>query len=445
MALTDVKPFTPQNYNFANYLANQGYVAREDGTYRRYNDDGNYDRLAGDKLREMRDTYDPFREYDQALRAQGYMALAPDRTRSDRGLMPESDINLLRFRERGMDFTQPFDPLLYTYPGSSLVNDSTYGQLLKFDPTQQVRQLPDINPEHPFQDFLKVAGAAFGGGALLQGAGLLGAQAGMGDFGAEAAAFGSAGDAAAVNEALAGLGETAAGGIGAGAGMGDFAAEAGAFGSTADVNAINAALGGMGETGGSMSFMSQLSDIASKIFGGGDVGIINENTGLSEILKKLGISNGGPLSTLASIASGIYGMNRAGDMRDLALRAMQEQDPFGPERAQYAAKLRELYANPSNVENLPGYKAGLQAIERSMAGNGYLGSGNMMLALHDYGGRMFDAEAQRLAQLAGAQFGPSGGGVLLSGNNLANTLANESLGSLGYGVRGIEDLLRRAF
>jgi hypothetical protein len=75
-------------------------------------------------------------------------------------------------------------------------------------------------------------------------------------------------------------------------------------------------------------------------------------------------------------------------------------------------------------------------VERKMASQGYNGSGNMMTALQRYGGDAFNSEAARLAQLAGANFAPSGGQALLSGNVAANNLASQSLGSLGYGVAG---------
>ena len=85
---------------------------------------------------------------------------------------------------------------------------------------------------------------------------------------------------------------------------------------------------------------------------------------------------------------------------------------------------------------MPGYEAGLDAVTRKMASQGYLGSGNMMAALQKYGGDFFNAETARLGNLAGAQFGPSGGAALLQGTNYANDLASKALASLGYGIRG---------
>lgn len=161
----------------------------------------------------------------------------------------------------------------------------------------------------------------------------------------------------------------------------------------------------------------------------------------STLLKKLG---GG--MNLLNIASGLYGLNRANATRQAGDDAAKRMDPFGGERAIYAQKLRDLYANPSSVQNLPGYQAGLQAVERSMAANGYLSSGNMMTALHDYGGKAFNDEASRLALLSGASFAPAGGNLSLAGRTSANDLTGKSLASLGFaGMNsGIMDLLKSA-
>lgn len=151
---------------------------------------------------------------------------------------------------------------------------------------------------------------------------------------------------------------------------------------------------------------------------------------------------GGPWSTAFALGSGLMGLNESKNMRRTAERAAELQDPFRGERGRYQAELRQLYDDPSRVERLPGYKAGLNAVERKMASQGYLGSGNMMLALHDYGGRAFDAEAQRLAVLAGGTAAPGGGNQLVEGNKASSDLMSRSLASMGYGVRGLERLFQ---
>lgn len=192
-------------------------------------------------------------------------------------------------------------------------------------------------------------------------------------------------------------------------------------------------------TGGSSLMNGGLGNLLKLV--SGESGGVPE---IDEILKKLGIKTGpGIVGTGMNIFSGLYGLNQSREMQKLAERASQQQDPFAGERGQYAGMLRDLMANPGAIINAPGYKAGEQAIMRKMASQGYLGSGNMMTALHDFGGRTFDAEAQRLASLAGANFSPSGGGMLLRGAEGANDLASKSLATLGYSSRDIEELLKR--
>jgi hypothetical protein len=152
-----------------------------------------------------------------------------------------------------------------------------------------------------------------------------------------------------------------------------------------------------------------------------------------EILKRLRTGQG--LGGALSVGSGLYGIYQSNQMRKLADQASSQQDPFGPHRAQYAAELSALRSDPSRLTALPGYKAGLQAVERRMASQGYLGSGNMMTALHQEGGRMYDAEVARLSTLAGANIGPNN--TRLQGNISANDILSRSLASLGYGAMGL--------
>ena len=68
-----------------------------------------------------------------------------------------------------------------------------------------------------------------------------------------------------------------------------------------------------------------------------------------------------------------------------------------------------------------------------------------MIALQDYGGRAFEAEQAKLAELAGATMRPDTGAVI-QGQAAANDTASRSLASLGYGVRDFNRLIfnRRA-
>jgi hypothetical protein len=150
---------------------------------------------------------------------------------------------------------------------------------------------------------------------------------------------------------------------------------------------------------------------------------------LEEIKKMLN----NPWLRAANTASGILGLMKASELSKLAQRAASQQDPFGPYRAGYAEDLRRLMTNPADVTKLPGYEAGIEAVNRGLAKAGYLGSGNQMAALQQYGGAFYDQAAQRLAQLAGAQFPPSGGEALLRGGALQTDLMSRALASLAMG------------
>jgi hypothetical protein len=150
---------------------------------------------------------------------------------------------------------------------------------------------------------------------------------------------------------------------------------------------------------------------------------------LEEIKKMLN----NPWLRAANTASGILGLMKASELSKLAQRAASQQDPFGPYRAGYAEDLRRLMTNPVDVTKLPGFDAGIEAVNRGLAKSGYLGSGNQIAALHQYGGAFYDQAAQRLAQLAGAQFPPSGGEALLRGGALQTDLMSRALASLAMG------------
>jgi hypothetical protein len=122
-----------------------------------------------------------------------------------------------------------------------------------------------------------------------------------------------------------------------------------------------------------------------------------------------------------SIAGGLYGMKTAKD-------AAGAMDPFGPYRGQYAQRLQALEANPGMVAQLPGFQAGIKALESSTAAGGYFGSGNAAAALTEFGGNFYERELARLAQLAGAGQSPGAGALG------AAQITGQSLAGIGYGI-----------
>lgn len=135
-----------------------------------------------------------------------------------------------------------------------------------------------------------------------------------------------------------------------------------------------------------------------------------------------------------NVGMGLYGLYQAQQTKALAQRASQQQDPFGPQRAQYQAQLQQLMSDPGSITKTPGYDAGLQAVTRKMASQGYVGSGNMMAALQQYGGDFYNQAVQRLMSLSGANISPTSGQVALQGNRDALTMQGQSLNNIVYGL-----------
>ena len=136
---------------------------------------------------------------------------------------------------------------------------------------------------------------------------------------------------------------------------------------------------------------------------------------------------GNGVGTALNVGSGLYGLMQSEQLRQQAMMA----DPLAQQRAGYARQLAELQRNPSSVTTLPGYEAGLEAVQRSMAAQGYQGSGNMMAALQQYGGNAYQQQLQNLYQLAGGNQ-PA---TAIQGQIAANQLAGRSLGTLGYAAK----------
>lgn len=133
----------------------------------------------------------------------------------------------------------------------------------------------------------------------------------------------------------------------------------------------------------------------------------------------------GPMALGMNALSGLEQMRMAQQLQQSA----QQADPMAAYRAQYAQQLQQLQQNPSSVANMPGYQAGLDAVQRSLAAQGYTGSGNMMAALQKYGGDFYQQQFNNLANLAGANISP---GVSLSGQQAAAQLASGAMNRLGY-------------
>ena len=82
-------------------------------------------------------------------------------------------------------------------------------------------------------------------------------------------------------------------------------------------------------------------------------------------------------------------------------------DPYGPYRQAAAQKLNNLMANPNSITQLPEYQAYQQAAARTIAAQGYTGSGNALVAAAQAGGTAYQQAFNNLSTLAGAGQSPA--------------------------------------
>lgn len=147
---------------------------------------------------------------------------------------------------------------------------------------------------------------------------------------------------------------------------------------------------------------------------------------------------GGSLADAASyanLAKGGVGLLQAAGMGGSTSAAASRADPFGPYREQYAQQLQALTADPAGqLSKTPGYQAGLDAVQRSQAAQGFQGSGNMATALQKYGGDIYNQQVTQLSGLAGATVNPGTAGTIMQqGATNQTNLIGQSLGTLAQG------------
>lgn len=82
-------------------------------------------------------------------------------------------------------------------------------------------------------------------------------------------------------------------------------------------------------------------------------------------------------------------------------------DPYAPYRADAAKRLNDLMANPNSITDSPEYKARMTAAGRTMAAQGYTGSGNALAAAAQAGGDVYQQAFNNLALTSGAGQNPA--------------------------------------
>lgn len=93
------------------------------------------------------------------------------------------------------------------------------------------------------------------------------------------------------------------------------------------------------------------------------------------------------------------------------------------------SQLAALLADPSSMTKLPGYEAGIQAVQRSGAANGYLGSGNMQVGLSKYAGDFYNNTLRQLSSIAN-----EGRGIDQQYNLASTALTGHAINNFGYGL-----------
>ena len=118
-------------------------------------------------------------------------------------------------------------------------------------------------------------------------------------------------------------------------------------------------------------------------------------------------AGGAPASPMSPymeyLKMGLGGMQVLGGLQQI--QQNREQQAMMRERQaqqnMYAQQIQQLQANPSSVESLPGYRAGLRAVQRAARAEGFGGSGTMAAALAGYGGQQYQRQLANLAALQG--------------------------------------------
>jgi hypothetical protein len=142
------------------------------------------------------------------------------------------------------------------------------------------------------------------------------------------------------------------------------------------------------------------------------------------------------ITAAAAAISGAGALANAASIGSSGQSAAAAANPFASQYPQYQNALQQLeFGGPANLALTPGYQAGLQAIQRSSAAEGFSGSGNTQVALLNYGGNIYAQQEAILAQLSGANSqntGAAANAITQSSIAQAN-LTGQGLNSLAYG------------
>jgi len=150
-------------------------------------------------------------------------------------------------------------------------------------------------------------------------------------------------------------------------------------------------------------------------------------------------------AAVIGVAGTIYATKQAKKQQTEAIQASEKAqaaaDPYAQYRGSAATQLNNLMQNPSNIVDLPAYKARLQAAQRTAAANGFTGSGNALVAAADAGGSAYQQEFENLAMLSGANGGLGNAASAYSAGTGSRAAANDNyLSAVGGTVNNLTNL-----
>lgn len=471
------RPTTVDDYASAQGMTQGG----ENGLWGRQGDDGWRATNQDDLLAQFTQSGSP-RGYLDAAGGSRYMTYAPGQTLDSATSSEYQRLGMSTLRDTLQRFDPGFQEQNWLAAGSEQ-NPFEVPLYARSDQYNYGAQAPQTDSDHAKMVAMALfaaaaggagiaaagggAGAGAAGGALADATAGIGGAAGMfpGMTAADLAVGGGVASAAGAASPYAAWGatdpiqmimqlDTLSGGAGATAG-----AQGLGYGSVADALAnasawagpgFSAAQGGGGAAGGTPDATTRgltqnlgkgvnISDILRSVTG--DLGTTLAKFGVPGFSGASGVMGGamggGAAGMMSpwSIGQGLYGLYSANRMKKQAAEAGKRADPWGAYRGDAAGRLDALSRDPSSITSDPGYEAGLQAVQRSMAAQGYQGSGNMMAALQKYGGDFYEKAIARLSGLAGAGQNPAAGPTLeMQGNVNATNLIGQSFNRLSYGV-----------
>jgi len=145
-----------------------------------------------------------------------------------------------------------------------------------------------------------------------------------------------------------------------------------------------------------------------------------------------------PLQNTVGILSALSATSQGKDLADqlkaLMNQGLSQSDPFGSQRAQYAAKLKQTYDNPNTYLESPEYKGisrkRLEALERADAAQGRKSQyGARAEKMYEFDQENLNKERTMLGQLAGSGIQPGQVGNIL--NTLGTGSANAQVNANG--------------